>query len=451
MNNFFEIINNADLIKGDKVNTSQINKMSAAEIIDFAQKAIEFTSLNSLKSEKSIFSHSSSISLSGGIFPCKNIDCRSKNVGELAQFAALYSDRIFIRNYFADYLSHGFDNENETIKRRFADDLTLFLYLQPLILNGNIVPVTPPQNYCTHCLIERSLGEAADSRLERAEKKLIERYNKDVEYKVSMRDGKIELTVKGPKNLISHTTHYYLRQIPELIKKSSSLMNRLNSGSEVILSKGMVREIESDEMLASDTLSNIAFDLSTSQCLGTSFLTERIIDIQTLREITGDNEIERRNQIIQKHLTCLVPAFEGVTPTDLLTLRYNEEDSFIVFRGALNKTIDEYMKNKKDFSEQDARAIYSDIIHPQLSKLNIAVKNTKINSLKKYSAKLLSWGGAISFGLYGGFLPSELVAAATALGLVPLMAELANDIMSLSDSEKEIRKEDFYFLWKATR
>ena len=212
----------------------------------------------------------------------------------------------------------------------------------------------------------------------------------------------------------------------------------------------MVKQIEKDQDLADRTLRNIAFELATSQYLGTSFLTERTLDIETLNEITGDFEIQRRNQIIRDHLTCLVPILEGVDLSDMLELRNKEQDSFIIFRNALNQTIDEYIKNKKIFNEKDARLIYGDIIQPKLSKLNSTVRNSKKIYLKNVSAKLIAWGGAITLGVYAGFLPSELVASAAALGLVPLIAGLTNDILSQNTSEEQIRKEDFYFLWKMT-
>ena len=125
MDNIYELFNNMNLIKNGNVNSSQIEKMSLTQILDLAQNAISLTPLEGIKPEKSLFAHSSSISLGGGRFPCSGIECRTKRVQELAQFAAFYSEKIYIRNYFSGYLnSHDDDIEDlDTLKKDLEDDI----------------------------------------------------------------------------------------------------------------------------------------------------------------------------------------------------------------------------------------------------------------------------------------------------------------------------------------
>jgi hypothetical protein len=450
MNDLYELLNKKDLINNSAVNSSQIDKLSLAQILDLAQDAIALTPLSGAKQEKSLFAHSSSVSLGGGRFPCMGIDCRTKRVQELAQFAAFYSDKIYIRNYFSNYLSHADDADLDTAKKQIKDDISLLLYLRPLIVSGKIIPVTPP-NHCIHCLVKESFGADADERFNRVERKLLSRYGKEVEHTAFWHEGKLFVRAVGPKYLLEHPTNYVFSEIPEPIKNSPNLLSIINSGGDARLPRNIVRAIDGDRGFANNTTINIAFELATSQQLGTSYLTERPIDIDILHEISGNEEIHRRNQIIREHLTCLVPIVENVTPSKLLELRNNEEDAFIIFRSALNKTVDEYIRNNKNFTAQDAKAIYGDIIEPKLSKLNSTVRSAKQTYLKNTSAKMIAWGGAITLGVYAGFLPSELVAAAAALGVVPLLAGLANDIMTQNTSEEQVRKEDFYFLWKLSQ
>lgn len=102
----------------------------------------------------------------------------------------------------------------------------------------------------------------------------------------------------------------------------------------------------------------------------------------------------------------------------------------------------------ESFTEQDAREIYSDIINPQLTKLDLKVKSAKRDLLKLSYRKGLAWTATISFGIYSGFIPSNLAAAATALGFSKVAADFLEMAMNKSDSEDNIRNDDMYFLWK---
>lgn len=446
-----EALKHRDLIKGGKVNLGQIDLMSISDILDLARETVTITTLKNIKPEKSFFTHSSSISLSGGPFPCSGVDCRSRHLGELALFAALYSDRVYMRNYFSEYLQHGANYKDEnSLRRRFATDINLLIQIAPLLETEKITPVTPP-NHCIHCVVENSFGKEADTRFEQIQNRLVSTYNKDVEYTLFIDSKRLLLRSEGPELLLEHPSSRTLKKIPDQIKNSPRLLSQLKSGKVVKLSRTTVKVLEEDKRLAYRTVANIAFDLTTSQHLGTSFLTERSLDAQALTEIFGDRTFEERNQIIEKYLTCLVPIAENVSLKDLIHLRNNEEDSFILFRNALGKAVDEYIKNNREFTERDAKQIYGEILQPQLAKLNTTVKNAKKHFVQNTSAKVVSWVGAISLGIYAGFLPTELAAAAGALGLVPLIANVTNEILSQKNSEEQIRKEDVYFLWKVSQ
>ena len=450
-NKLLQTLKHKNLINRGKVNIGQIQSMSIADILDLAQESVEVTSLEHIEPERSFFTHSSSISLAGGTFPCSGMDCRSRHLEELALFAAMYSDRVYIRNYFSEYLQHGFTaNDEDDLKVRFSRDINLLLQISPLLDEGKIVPVTAP-NHCIHCFVGNSFGVEVDERLEFVEEKLIRLYNQDIKYSVFLEDKNLVLKTTGPELLLEHTTYKDYSKIPSQIKKNQMLMSKLKAGSEVILSRAIVKQLEEDKRLAYRTLANITFDLLTSQQLGTSFLTERTIDAQTLTEIFSDINTERRNRIIQKYLTCLVPVVGNIDLVDLIQLRKKEEDAFIVFRNVLGKTVDEYIKNNKEFTERDAKQIYGDVLQPQVAKLNTRVQSAKRHFVKNSSAKVVSWVGAISLGVYLGLLPSEFAAVAGALGLVPLIANVTNEILARNNSEDEIRKEDVYFLWKITQ
>jgi hypothetical protein len=59
--------------------------------------------------------------------------------------------------------------------------------------------------------------------------------------------------------------------------------------------------------------------------------------------------------------------------------------------------------------------------------------------------------GAISFGIYTGFIPTELLEMAKLVGLTKIAADILEKAFSLGDAENNIKNEDLYFLWKAKR
>jgi len=126
-------------------------------------------------------------------------------------------------------------------------------------------------------------------------------------------------------------------------------------------------------------------------------------------------------------------------------------DAFLLFRKALNDAIDECRKQKTNFSEDDANAIYQDILRPRLANLNQKVKTARKSLAKSSATKILAWTGAITFGLYTGLLPTELAGLAKALGITKVLAELTENIASQRKIEKVIKNEDLYFLWKVKR
>src|SRR5262245_35432433 len=84
-----------------------------------------------------------------------------------------------------------------------------------------------------------------------------------------------------------------------------------------------------------------------------------------------------RGYLVQKHLTSLVPFLGEVPAASVLKLRQREEESFLTYRQALNKAIDDVRTQRSDFSERDARSLYSDVIAPELARLDRVVKTAR--------------------------------------------------------------------------
>ena len=71
--------------------------------------------------------------------------------------------------------------------------------------------------------------------------------------------------------------------------------------------------------------------------------------------------------------------------------------------------------------------------------------------IKSAGRKAVAWTAAISLGLYAGFVPTSLIAAAGALGLTKIFADLIQEMLSRGDTIDSIRTDKMYFLWKVQK
>jgi hypothetical protein len=455
MHPLFELLRKANLINKKGVNKNALLHMSLEELHVVTVLSKEITSSRNMARENSIFSYSASISLSGGKEPCSESECRINRASNLAQFAALYSDRVYIHNFFADYfqnthdLSYSINFEQELhLKTHILNDLLVLNYLRPLIEKGRIIPITPP-NYHADCLVVETFGKEANKRFSSAIKKIEQQYRKNISAKFLYKNGHFSIEVQGPENLIEHGfTALHFRNDPELFGDVPSLLKKVMKSKEVDLLPKDIKALGLDEKFAWEVVSNILFELSVAQTANTVFLTERDVDVEFLKEISPDPEIEKRNQIIQNNLSCIMPFIQGVAPAKLMELREKEEESFILFRQSLNTAIKECENQKGRFTQKDAKAIYNEYLEPQLALIDKKVKQARKNLIKGVGVKVFSYASAISLGIYTGFLQKDLASIASTLGLANILAQITQNTLDNSDTEEPVRNESMYFLWK---
>lgn len=458
----FEQLENAGYLKDGDIVLDRVRAASWSEIVELATESAEITSAGEVERDTSAFSHSASLSLGGGRAPCVDIGCRSARVKELSQFAALYSDRVYIHNFLSDIASHA-ETENvegALLDRRrasFYNDLQTLLNFRPLIEAGRVVPVTAPYNWCPHCFRARlhaSPGFSAETERGLASAGHYLRTRFLSETKITLeRAGQLYFAdIRGPSDLLEHgfrSIEYF--ELPEEFRQMPEILSLLARGRKAPLSRKQAEKSRLHEEETALILENVMFELAVSQIFGTSFLTERPIHVEILRTLSSDSKQERRNEIIRKHLTTLVPFIDGADPAELLRLREQEDDSFILFRQALNRAVDEASRESSDFNERHARELYGDVLEPSLARLDVKMKSAQRALVGSSRRKISAWVGAISFGLFSGFVPSTFAAAAKVLGLTKVAADLGESALNARRSDTAIRSEDFYFLWRVRK
>lgn len=202
--------------------------------------------------------------------------------------------------------------------------------------------------------------------------------------------------------------------------------------------------------MANKVTQNICYELAANKTLGTSFVTHNPLHISVLEMLTNDSEIERCNKIAFENLTTNIPFLSDVSVRNLLKLRQREQESFVVFRTALNEAIVEFANRRKEFTRNTACELYGDVIAPRLAKLDRRVRKAKTDLVSTATRSVIGTIGALSFGLYTGLVDAKVGAIAAAIGLAKFASDIQK-VLSVGDAEKTIQEDELYFLWKVKK
>jgi hypothetical protein len=312
-----------------------------------------------------------------------------------------------------------------------------------------VVPVTTTGEVCAQCVALDAFGADADKRLLRERKQLAKRFLEEMTIALNYVDGEWSLNFQAPEELLEHGGAYMSYDAPpEPLDRMPRLLQQALRGEVVRLSRKVRLRLKRHEDFAADILASVVFEMAVSKILRTSYVSETELPIKVLSAVSGDRDLARRNSLAQKHLTSIVPFIGDASPATIVELRRREEESFLTYRQALNKAIDGVQAQRANLTESDARAIYSDVIAPELARLDRAIRTARRDLLKNLGRSVGAWAGAITFGMYTGLLPDQLMGAAKVLGLTKILADIGEAAAKLVSPRDVIKKEDLYFLWR---
>lgn len=443
------LFENSGFIEDGKPLWKRIRKAKLTKISDLCEQSCDISSYSTLQPRPSLFSHTASAALGGDRHPCTSLGCRLERVKQLVQFAALYSDKVYIRNFFQGYADISETKKTrEQILMEFTEDLLIFSALLPLIEAGRIQLVTF-QDICPHCLSLEALEQNAKTEYDKAITDLRKRYLKEVSYSIFYREGVLGLCGQGHEDLIPHgEITVIFPDLTLLPPKAQSLILKTKTTGEVKLTTAQAKKIQAAEYFSDPVIRSVAFELGGTHFLKTSYLSDSDFELSFIRSLTKDPIVRRQTALMTKYLTCIVPFIDSVDTSALIRLRDSEQEAFSLFRAALTQAIEEYKSQGKAFTERDAQAVYADIIQPRLATLDAKIRSAKRSYRKGGVRKVLGWIGAISIGLYTGIFTSDPLAGAAGFGAAKAGAKLLESIMAKSDVEETIKQDDMYFLWK---
>lgn len=452
MTQIFTPLEKAGLIKGNKVRVNKVLGLPFTKTLELLDTITAIASRPPNGFRPSTHTHCATFDLGGNGDECSCLECRLSTVNELARFAALYSDHVYVHNFLANHAptwGHPPDKDSLEFRQDLIDDFTVFLQMRPLIENGRIIPFSPPATICPYCYAKTIFGSQADKRLQRAMKKLSQDLAKETPIEFCLDEFGYAAYFSTAKNLFRHQTHMFpFETLPKFIASHARLAKRIEKGEKVLLKPKLARALGIYKELTSGVLIGLRYQMSVADIVGSSFLTHRDIDLKILSYVSGDEEFDRRNAIAQKCLTSIVPFAGDIHISKLAQLRQREEEAFIQFRAALDKTLEGLLSQRETFTERDAQALYADILAPEIARLDQKVLSAKRDLIRAPFISAIGTAAMIGFGLYSGMITPELKIAASTLGLANVLYDTITKTASMIDVHKDIRPEKFYFLWR---
>jgi hypothetical protein len=447
----YDVLRESNLLRRGKIQASRVENLSASQILDLAERLRISSQPEPRTGKLSYFEHAASTSLGGGRDECMAITCRWERLGHLARFAALYSDRVHIRSFFADYEHAKAKKINiSALRSVFAEDLILLVALKPLLESQLIVFEGDLRHICLDCFAAAiGHGDHAGSVVKSAFAQLRNEYRENTEFLLTRKNNLYFLSISGPEPYFNHAFYQVWKSLPQLIEARPRILQQLQNTGSVIISPTLASQLRLYDDLTGKVGMNLAYALLAAYSRKTSFLTDKEIHIRFLQTLGTSVDEERTNKIALEHLTTIVPFLEDLRLSDLVRLRKKEEESFTQFRAALNRSIYDFAKLGKSLTRVEARQIYADIIAPELARLEKTVKQARRSLFKNVGISAVGMIGAISFGLLSGLVSPEFTAIAQAIGLTKFSGDAISNLASIKNAEDSIRHDNYYFLWKA--
>lgn len=437
MRAFFEFLNKKGLSQHKL--EKRIQKWDSVEAIDFVTECREL--LPRVKGKgSSLFDFVANLQLSGGPRPCGGLECRIGHADKLARFAALYADRVLIRNPFETYV--GLAHADEFAMLRIANDLHVLHYLRPLLEAGLLGFSASKFHFCATCYERHIRGKykVFEDRLSKAKTFLEQKYLRETQFFFRREHDVSIVDHVGPEELIDHSHIIVLKETPQILERYVGARKPHRLTRSELTKSGIL------EHRVLPIINDIAVQNWYSSEYGCHYVTDREIDFDLI-SMVNDSETELYNRAFMGALSHSVPFIDDVELSKLVEFRDKEGESFRVYRDAVARTI-------KSVTTPDAKRIrqsFDDLIRPELNRIDLAVKNSKKLLWGSLKREVLFATGLVTIGLYGGLLPPNIGAIVAALGGFKFASGVADKAIRLLQEPTDIRDNKYYFLWKVRK
>ncbi len=356
------------------------------------------------------------------------------------EISALYADKTVVPLPLGILLA---DESEYSIRRLLGGTILCIQQMRPMVEAGIMTLAPQELPYC-----DRHLREALPdySNLEKAARDLY-RENEDrfavySEAPESQDDDSPAFTIKGPSDFLEHGQmgrDFY--EVPRWLKGWRGRKRQKK------LSKAMVRRSD----LVSELFDDMAFDVAIQQVLGlkydAKYLTNLPGEAMILSRLNpADDYFARCRETLCAELTHEVPLLADIPMRTVLRVRSEEPEAFLQYRAAMDSIVSGYIKRRRVVGRKEAREIYSDILRPEILRLDSQAKAIRRATIRKATAKAVVAAGVVGLGIFGGFLPTQMAEIIKAVGGVSLLRELGEAFAAVEKNPAEIKNSNFYFL-----
>jgi hypothetical protein len=446
---FIEEFDTAIKLWGDGDIIEAISESAEEDIYEFAETMALISKYHFTPKGKpnKNFSFVANSSLSGGSHPCSDPGCRKRNIDNLCSFATLYADEVYIQNPFENLMLRGGTKIREVDRQELIAGVFNYLYLRPLIDRGVIKYATNMMAFCEHHM--DSLAKPLSDEIFRREEKLKKLLHSNLLDHCSVtfnypktNDANPFFEISGPEELIEHGGIYFhaYDPIPPVFSKFQG------NGDSYRLSRAEIEDNEILRHIIDPILNDLSMQEWHSALRGTSYLCDNKAQMKIAMKLNS-KAYTANATAFEKGMQHYLPAVFSQDVGAIVSLRDREEEAFLVYRDKVHAM----MKESKSWDEDEVARMFRDQILPEINIIDKKVNDWKSNIKESISEKLIFGAGAVTVGLYAGFLPADIGSIIAALGGGSAVAGSVMDYNKTFKEKQEARSSDFYFLWQASK
>lgn len=400
--------------------------------------------------EGGLFRFDASVDLSGDDSMCGNPWCRFEQAEELARFAALYADTVYITNPFAKYEHHlsEFASRNpESVKRLLVGDLMVLLYLRPLIEAGLVGLRESVSDFCPDCRARIS-GPDVDlaAALARLESELRDTYLDECTFELG-RDladpADFAITVRGPEELVHHG---HVLQLYTETEIRSAGIDPTRLPAKESLSAEVLGRLDMPNIAFEHVTASLALQAFFTKLHHTTLLTNNEREVEFVNSVASPRHAQRSRDLL-RGLRHAVPEVFAKDIGDLVAIRNGEGDLFAEYRGALSKAI----RESESAVGSDLPTLVSDTILPEVSRISRQLKSSRVLRKKRHRNDIMIRAGVLGVGVFTSALMPGSDALAGALTAFAVDAAVRAAHAVAPEAEDPEPDSHYYFLWKATQ
>jgi hypothetical protein len=438
MKDFYEYLQSKNIIYPPDVE-GELLKLKPDEIISFAVECYVKTEASARKLG-GVFNFAASSTMSGGVRPCSDMNCRVKNVYDLSAFAALYADTVFILNPF-EHIYHRmqsdfkFDHPDQFIffLQRLVGDVVVMLNLKPLFQSGMMAINHQLNTYCQSCW-SRSIREQKKvwAAFEKIKDAAMQDVNKHIRF---IMDTPQSMSIEGPKEYMGQEAFRFAILPKHLAKYSKK--------APYTFKEKEVDELGFWELVILPVFEDLFVQKYFMKYQNAAYLTDKKIEASIIKYLNKNVIAHNTEQSAINELTHELPFLEAASLDTLVTVRSKEPEAFAVYRDKIIKALRESSESK---NHKIVKELVENEIKPQLRKIDQIIKSHK-NEFTERGKRKVAWSGLVlSAGIFANQMAGIDLLHVLELGGINL-GEIYKDFSEARKIPSTAKNSDYYFLW----